>query len=104
MWHKHRICYSTIVGYISTNERDEFTAIGTHVNLASRLESRATGNQIIVSSHTKEFRMNLVQKQFKPGEKIKASANLLIILLVLVTVIYLLYLHSCIYLLFICYM
>jgi adenylate cyclase len=64
-----------IVGYIPTKERDEFTAIGTNVNLASRLESKATGNQIIVSSNTKER----IQNQFstkriliKSGEEIKA--------------------------------
>lgn len=43
-----------LVGYITTKERDEFTAIGSHVNLASRLEKKATGNQIVVSSYTKE--------------------------------------------------
>jgi class 3 adenylate cyclase/plastocyanin len=64
-----------IVGYIPTKERDEFTAIGTHVNLASRLEKKATGNQIIVSSYTKER----IQNQFsiktiliESGEEIKA--------------------------------
>jgi class 3 adenylate cyclase len=35
-------------------DTDEFTAIGSHVNLASRLEKKAMGNQIIVSSYTKE--------------------------------------------------
>lgn len=66
---------NAIVGYIPTKERDEFTAIGTPVNLASRLEKKATGNQIIVSSYTKEK----IQNQFsiktiliKSGEEIKA--------------------------------
>jgi class 3 adenylate cyclase/plastocyanin len=68
-----------LVGYIPTKERDEFTALGTHVNLASRLEKKATGNQIIVSSHTKER----IQNEFstktilvKPGEEIKAFEHI----------------------------
>jgi class 3 adenylate cyclase len=44
----------SIDGSIPTEEREEFTTIGSSVNLASRLEGRATGNQIIVSSHTRE--------------------------------------------------
>jgi class 3 adenylate cyclase len=39
----------SIVGSIAIKEREEFTAIGSSVNLASRLEGKATGNQIIVS-------------------------------------------------------
>jgi len=31
-----------LVGYLPTKKRYEFTAIGTHVNLASRLEGKAT--------------------------------------------------------------
>jgi class 3 adenylate cyclase len=65
----------SIVGSIAIKEREEFTAIGSSVNLASRLEGKATGNQIIVSSHTRER----IQNQFsiepitvKVGEEIKA--------------------------------
>lgn len=61
----------SIVGSIPTEEREEFTAIGS----SGRLEGRATGNQIIVSSHTRER----IQNQFnvkpitvKVGEEIKA--------------------------------
>jgi class 3 adenylate cyclase/plastocyanin len=64
-----------LVGYIPTKERDEFTALGTHVNLASRLEKKATGNQIIVSSHTKERIQNEFSTKtilIKRGEEIKA--------------------------------
>ncbi|MFY9965924.1 MAG: adenylate/guanylate cyclase domain-containing protein [Nitrososphaeraceae archaeon] len=60
---------------IPTKEREEFTAIGSSINLASRVESKATANQIIVSSHTRER----IQNQFsvetlmvKVGEEIKA--------------------------------
>jgi class 3 adenylate cyclase len=33
-------------------ERDQFTVIGTNVNLASRLEGRAEGGEIIISPFT----------------------------------------------------
>jgi class 3 adenylate cyclase len=76
------VCINTgysIVGSIPTKEREEFTAIGSSVNLASRLEGKATSNQIIVSSHTRER----VQNQFstkpimiKDGEEIKAFEHI----------------------------
>jgi class 3 adenylate cyclase len=40
-------------GKFSTIERDQFTAFGPPVNLASRLEARTEGNQIIISENTK---------------------------------------------------
>jgi adenylate cyclase len=42
-----------LVGLILTEKRDQFTAIGTNVNLASRLEGIASEDQIIVSPSTK---------------------------------------------------
>jgi len=64
-----------LVGYLPTKKRHEFTAIGTHVNLASRLEGKAIGNQILVSSHTKDKiqdQFNLRTILVKPNEEIKA--------------------------------
>jgi class 3 adenylate cyclase len=43
----------TLIGKLSTIERDQFTAFGPTVNLASRLEGRAEYNQIIISENTK---------------------------------------------------
>jgi class 3 adenylate cyclase/plastocyanin len=44
---------NVLVGLILTEVRDQFTTIGSNVNLASRLESVANKDQIIVSQSTK---------------------------------------------------
>lgn len=44
---------NAVIGNLGTEKRDQFTAIGSSVNLASRLEGIAEGNQIIISTTTK---------------------------------------------------
>jgi adenylate cyclase len=48
------------IGYIGSDKRSEYTAIGDTVNLASRLESNAAGGQILVSEATATACRNLL--------------------------------------------
>jgi hypothetical protein len=41
-----------LVGNVGTEFRDQFTALGPHVNFAARLEGRAKSSQILVSQST----------------------------------------------------
>jgi len=43
-----------LVGNMGTEERDDFTAIGAHVNFARRIEKGAKDKQILVSATTKQ--------------------------------------------------
>jgi len=68
---------SVLVGLMGSQERDQFTVIGTHVNLASRLEGIAEGDQIVISQYTKEKvleKFNLETIQIR--EKIKAFEDI----------------------------
>jgi class 3 adenylate cyclase/plastocyanin len=67
----------TLIGKLSTIERDQFTAFGPTVNLASRLEGRAEDNEIIISENTKnkieyknKFKLKTIM--IDPNHKIKA--------------------------------
>ncbi len=48
------------IGYIGSDRRSEYTAIGDTVNLASRLESNALGGQILISEATATASGNLI--------------------------------------------
>ena len=65
---------SVLVGLLGSGVRDQFTVIGTNVNLASRLEGKAEGGQIVLSPYTMEkvkgkFDLKTIQIQ---DEKIKS--------------------------------
>ena len=47
------------IGYIGSEKRSEYTAIGDTVNLAARLESNAKGGQILISEATMQASENL---------------------------------------------
>jgi adenylate cyclase len=50
-----------IVGYIGTERRLDYTAIGDTINTAARLESMAQAGQIVASEHTLAFLTKAVQ-------------------------------------------
>ena len=69
---------SVLLGLMGSQERDQFTVIGTHVNLASRMEGIAEADQIVISQYTKEKiaqKFNLETIQIKE-EKIKAFEDI----------------------------
>jgi adenylate cyclase len=48
-----------LVGNVGTNFRDQFTALGPHVNFASRIESKSKKSQILLSISTQKHIKNI---------------------------------------------
>ena len=74
MWYEYWECIGR--AHID-RKRDQFTTIGTNVNLASRIESVATEDQIVVSPSTKMCIDNKFNLTTVPIEKaIKGFENI----------------------------
>jgi class 3 adenylate cyclase/plastocyanin len=64
---------SAIVVNIGTDTQDQFTAVGTSVNFASRLEGLASKDQILVSTTTK----SRIDKDFSPRRITVSSSSVI---------------------------
>ena len=70
---------NVLVGLTGSTERDQFSVIGTHVNLASRLEGKAQNDQVIISSYTLaeiKGKFDVETIRITGKEKIKSFENI----------------------------
>ncbi len=65
----------TLVGNFGSARRNEYTAIGRHVNLASRLCGAAEGDQILISAAIYALIQDSVAAQALPALKLKGIAE-----------------------------
>ena len=60
-----------VVGYIGSDRRSEYTAIGDTVNTSSRLESNARGGEILISDATAKAAHN--RYKLRPRDPIQVK-------------------------------
>ncbi len=65
----------TIVGNLGSTQRNEYTAIGHHVNLASRLCGAAEGDQILISAATYDLSREVIVAEPVQSLKLKGIAD-----------------------------
>ena len=53
-----------LVGNVGTDFRDQFTALGPHVNFAARIESRSNASQILISKSTESRIKDEIETRF----------------------------------------
>lgn len=68
-------CGEAVVGNIGTSKRMEYTAIGSTVNMASRLEGRAKAGEVIISPYVYERIKDRIEAESLGKQELKGIAE-----------------------------
>lgn len=63
-------------GFVGSQERAEYTALGGNVNLAARMMSRAKNNEIMINERFKEYTIGMYDTEYISRYKIKGFKDL----------------------------